>query len=149
MAQIARRERCTIRIEVARPKHSPRDSPPTIVSFGMNDQSDRDPLASTLRSWSHTPAPAPDFRDQVWSRIRSASSAAPSPFASILRFPSALPLAASLALLLSIAAGTGTAFALNRTVSTDRMAAAYVRTIDPVQLTASGAHSAHAHAHHP
>lgn len=120
----------------------------------MNDPDSRDPLASTLHAWRHEPAPTPDFHDQVWTRIRSevgttSPAVALAKEGNILRFPSALPLAASLALLLSIAAGTGTAFALNHTRSTDRMAAAYVRTIDPVQLTASGAHSAHAHAHHP
>lgn len=104
---------------------------------------DHDPLSPLLRGWKHTPAPAPDFRDQVWSRIRSSSSAAaPS---NILRFPSALPLAASLAILASVAAGTGTAFALNRTLSTERMAVAYVRTIDPVQMTATDAHTSHVH----
>ncbi len=106
---------------------------------------DNDPLSPLLRGWEHKPSPAPDFRDQVWGRIRSAETAAPARIASILRFPSALPLAASIAVLLSIAAGTGTAFALNRTLSTDRMAVAYVRTIDPVQMTAGGSHATHAH----
>jgi hypothetical protein len=116
---------------------------------------DHDPLSPLLRRWQHAPSPAPGFRDQVWTRIHSSAgtTAAPARSATLLRFPSALPLAASLAILASIAAGTGTAFALNRTLSNDRMAAAYVRTIDPVQLTASGgAHStsAHTHAHdHP
>jgi hypothetical protein len=119
----------------------------------MNAPDSRDPLASTLRTWRHTPAPAPAFRDQVWARIHTSADTALARHATLLRFPSALPLAASLAILASIAAGTGTAFALNRTLSTDRMAAAYVRTIDPVQLTAPGgvhSTSAHTHAHdHP
>jgi hypothetical protein len=107
---------------------------------------DHDPLSPLLRGWEHQPAPAPDFRDQVWARIRSAETAAPARTASIFHFPSALPLAASLAILASIATGTGTAFALNRTLSTERMAVAYVRTIDPVQMTAAGdAHASHNH----
>lgn len=108
----------------------------------MNDHDSRDPLASTLRTWRHEPAPAPDFGKAVWARIRSAETA-PARTASIFPFPSVLPLAASLAILASIAAGTGTAFALNRTLSTERMAVAYVRTIDPVQMTAADASHNH------
>ncbi len=109
----------------------------------------RDPLSSTLHTWRHEPAPAPDFNDQVWARIHSAdhpgaTSTARRPFA-FLSFRQALPLAASVAVLLSVAAGSGTAFALNHTRTTQRMAAAYVRSIDPVQMTASS--TAHAHAH--
>jgi len=103
---------------------------------------DHDPLSPLLRGWEHKPAPAPDFRDQVWARIRAPETVTP---ANVLRFPSALPLAASLAILASIAAGTGTAFALNRTLATERMAVAYVRSIDPVQMTAGGDHASHNH----
>lgn len=106
----------------------------------MNDPTPRDPLSSALRAWRHKPGPAPDFRARVWTRIRSADTART---ASVFPFPQALPLAASLAILASVAAGTGTAFALNRTLSTERMAVAYVRTIDPVQLSAAGTHSPH------
>lgn len=117
----------------------------------MNDPAPRDPLSSTLQSWHHEPAPAPDFNTGVWSRIRSAETTAAAPvsaLARILHFPSssAFPVAASLAIIVSLAAGTGGAFALNRTVTTERMAAAYVRTIDPIQMTAAnGAHVSHAH----
>lgn len=106
----------------------------------MNDPTHRDPLSSSLRAWRHEPVPAPDFRDRVWTRIRSTDTART---ASVFHFPQSLSLAASLAILASVAAGTGTAFALNRTLSTERMAVAYVRTIDPVQLTAAGDHSPH------
>jgi hypothetical protein len=111
----------------------------------MNDHDSRDPLGATLRTWRHEPAPSPDFDKAVWARIRSAETSAPTHTASILHFPSAFPLAASVAVLLSIAAGTGTAFALNRTLSTDRMAAAYVRSIDPFQMTAGDTHVSHDH----
>jgi len=97
----------------------------------------RDPLSSTLKLWQHEPAPAPDFRNQVWNRIHASVDRSS---ASIFHFPGALPLAASLAVLFSIAAGSGTAFALNQSLTTDRMAAAYVRTIDPVQMTALESH---------
>lgn len=99
----------------------------------------RDPLSATLQTWRHEPAAAPDFNKDVWARIHSAESVRPA--ATVFHFPSALPLAACLAILFSLAAGTGGAFALNRTLTTDRMAAAYVRTIDPVQMTATQTHS--------
>lgn len=122
----------------------------------MNDSAPRpprDPLSSTLQTWRHDPDPAPDFNSTVWARIQSTESAAfapPStgPFARIFRFPfpSAFPLAASIALLASLAIGSGGAFALSRTRTTERMAVAYVRSIDPVQMTApNGAHASHLH----
>jgi hypothetical protein len=110
-------------------------------------KSPRDPLSSTLQSWHHEPAPAPEFNDQVWARIHAAAApSAAHASATILHFPWALRLAASLAVLLSLATGSGTAFALNQTRTTERMALAYVRTIDPVQMTSSaGPHQAHLH----
>lgn len=101
---------------------------------------DHDPLSPLLGSWKHTPAPAPDFTAGVWSRIRTAEATAP---ASIIRFPFAmpLPLAASLAVTLSILAGTLGALAVNQAQTTDRMAAAYVRSIDPIQMTGGHAHT--------
>lgn len=115
----------------------------------------RDPLSSTLRSWRHEPAPAPDFNASVWSRIHAAETAgATSPAVSLfnlfrLPFAAPFPLAAGLAILLSLAAGTGGAFALNRTVTAERMAAAYVRSIDPVQMTVlEGPHHDHVHPAH-
>ncbi len=132
------------------PKHSPRGSPSASVIPGMKHP--RDPLSSTLQSWHHEPTPAPDFRNQVWARIHAVeatSATTPSTHARpapTFPFANALPLAASLAVLLSLAAGSGTAFALNQSRATERMAAAYVRTIDPVQMTAaSGAHPSHVH----
>ncbi|CAM3122745.1 hypothetical protein [Rariglobus hedericola] len=103
----------------------------------------RDPLPSTLQTWKHEPAPDAGFNDRVWARIRSCETTAPS---IVLRFPGALPLAASLAVLLAAAAGTTTAFALNRSQSTERMAAAYARSIDPILMTDSRA-VPHTHPH--
>jgi hypothetical protein len=113
----------------------------------MNDHESRDPLSPLLGSWKHSPAPAPDFAKDVWSRIRTAESAAPAEPASVIRFPFAipLPLAASVAVTLSILAGTLAALGVNRSQSADRMAAAYVRTIDPIQMTTG----AHGHADSP
>lgn len=103
----------------------------------MNDHDSRDPLHPILRGWEHTPAPAPDFADGVWSRIRSSESSA-----SIIRFPFAipLPLAACVAVTFSVLAGTFGALALNHAQTADRMAAAYVRTIDPIQMTGGHDH---------
>jgi hypothetical protein len=100
----------------------------------------RDPLSSTLHSWHHEPVPAPDFNDQVWGRIRIPEAAARSRF-TLLHFH--LPLAASIAVVLSIATGMGGAFALNHNRTNERMASAYVRSIDPVQMTAYSTNHIH------
>lgn len=50
----------------------------------------------------------------------------------VIRFPMALPLAASLAIL----AGIGAGVIANRSQADHRFAAAYARTIDPLQMTA-------------
>ena len=97
-----------------------------------------DPLKRLLASWSHEPTPAPEFATEVWSRIRSAESAPR--LAPIIRFPWALPLAASIAVMLSVAAGTRSALALNHAEATARQAAAYVRSVDPVQMSATHEH---------
>ena len=98
-----------------------------------------DPLTSLLASWRHNPAPASDFNAGVWARIQAGEHARP--LAPIVQFPWVLPLAASVAVLLSIAGGTGWAIALNEAQSADRMASAYVRSIDPVQMSAHPAHN--------
>jgi hypothetical protein len=100
-----------------------------------------DPLSRVLQSWKHDPAPAPDFNKAVWARIRSAEVSMTSPSEALakegqlLAFPRQLPLAASFAVLLAGLAGTGAALTLNHGQSTDRMAAAYVRSIDPLQMS--------------
>ena len=98
-----------------------------------------DPLSSLLASWQHESAPVTDFNDGVWARIRAGESSVP--LAPILRFPWALPLAASVTVLLSLLAGTGSALALNRAQAVEHMAAAYVRSVDPVQMSAIHAES--------
>ena len=101
---------------------------------------DPDPkLSNVLKTWKHDPAPAPGFTDTVWSRIhRDAPAQTPVPApAHILRFPLPLSLAASISVILAVLAGTGAGLALNHSRATDRMAAAYVRSIDPLQMTAT------------
>jgi len=104
-----------------------------------------DPLSRVLKSWKHDPAPSPDFAKTVWARIDAAEPApAPSFFGQLLHFPGQLPIAASFAVILAVLAGTGAGLALNHGQSTDRMAAAYVRSIDPLQMTAD-ATASHSH----
>ena len=104
-----------------------------------------DPLTHVLKSWKHDPAPSPNFAKTVWARIDAADQApAPSFFAQLLHFPGRLPIAASFAVIFAVLAGTGAGLALNRGQSTDRMADAYVRSIDPLQMTAD-ATASHTH----
>ena len=97
-----------------------------------------DPLQPLLASWEHSPSDASDFNAGVWARLQSGERART--FAPIIRFPWLLPLAASVTVLLSVAAGTGSALALNRAQSAERMASAYVRSVDPVQMLAAHDH---------
>lgn len=105
---------------------------------------DRDELSVLLRTWRHDPAPAPDFASGVWRRLRTADRpVATRRLGDLLRFPLpfALPIAAGFAVVLGVTAG----LASNRTQATERMAAAYARTIDPILMTSAGAANTHAH----
>lgn len=98
---------------------------------------DRDPLAELLSHWQPTPAEAPDFAAEVHRRLRRAqprAGAIPTGgrFARLVAFPIALPLAAGIAIVL----GVTTALTLNHAQLQDRMANAYARSIDPLQMTA-------------
>ncbi|MDP1581548.1 MAG: hypothetical protein Q8M02_14860 [Candidatus Didemnitutus sp.] len=87
-----------------------------------------DSLSSLLQRWHHAPAPAPEFTVGVWSRIEaSRGERLQSAF-----FRWALPLAASVALLLGVSVARIEA----KREHADTMAAYYMRTIDPVQITA-------------
>ncbi len=107
-----------------------------------------DPLSDLLARWQPRPGPAPDFAAGVHARLarsrpRSVAERPASLFARVLAWPASLPLAAALALVLGVASAVG----LQRTRSAELMADAYARSIDPVQLAASGA--PHGHDHHP
>jgi len=105
---------------------------------------DRDPnLSNVLRSWRHTVAGAPRFNAEVWTRIEAARDA-PWTVAEFLarrsglpaqEFRWAVPVVATLALVFAMAAGAGAGVLHTRLTENDRMAAAYVQTIDPLQLT--------------
>ena len=104
-----------------------------------------DPLSRVLKSWKHAPPPSPDFAKTVWAHIDAAEPApAPSFFAQLLYLPRQLPITASFAVILAVLAGTGAALTINHEQATDRMAAAYVRSIDPLQMTADTT-AAHSH----
>lgn len=89
--------------------------------------SNHDPLSDLLKSWRHEPPEAPRFNAGVWARIEAGRKE--SNLVSFYRW--ALPLAASVALLLGVGSGIFEA----RQKHADRMAAAYVRTVDPLQMT--------------
>lgn len=96
-----------------------------------------DPLQDLLQRWRHEAPPAPAFRDAVWARIAQAETA--SPVAPLIPFRLILPLAASLTLIASVAAGVGAGLSVARSQTADRMATAYARSIDPL-LKSAGEH---------
>ena len=89
--------------------------------------SNHDPLSNLLKSWRHEPPAEPRFSAGVWMRIEAGRKE--SNVVAFYRW--ALPLVASLALLL----GVGSAMLEVRHKHADRMAAAYVRTVDPLQMS--------------
>ncbi|MBL9214438.1 MAG: hypothetical protein JNG83_03075 [Opitutaceae bacterium] len=86
-----------------------------------------DSLSRLLSSWRHEPAARPDFAAEVWTRVEARGQAGPEK----AFFRWALPLAAGIAVL----AGAGTGLRESRQDHADRMAAAYVRGVDPLQMT--------------
>jgi len=109
----------------------------------MNDD---DSLSPLLKTWRHQPREASDFNRGVWARLRTAPATKDSSvFGWLIDFPligarRAMPIAASLALLLSLAAGSGVAFAYESLTRNDRMAVAYARSIDPLQMASAHVH---------
>ena len=106
---------------------------------------DRDPEVSrVLQSWQHEPRPAPRFNAEVWARIEAAREmpwGAAAFIAQGLGIPArhfrwVLPLGASLLLALAATLGAGVGYLQTSLTQTDRMASAYVQTIDPLQMTA-------------
>ncbi len=107
---------------------------------------DHDPnLTRVLKSWEHEPRPAPRFNAEVWTRIEAAREAPWTAAAIIARslglpaqyFRWALPLGASIVLALAATLGAGVGILQTSRQQTDRMAAAYVQTIDPLQMSAT------------
>jgi hypothetical protein len=97
----------------------------------------KDPLQHLLQRWRPEPKASPGFAAGVWARIEQpdvAPRAAP-----VIPFRFILPLAASLTLIASVAAGVRTGLSVARSQTADRMAANYARSIDPL-LKASSDH---------
>ncbi|MDR0352627.1 MAG: hypothetical protein LBI02_04505 [Opitutaceae bacterium] len=107
------------------------------------DPHDPDPLSRLLQSWRTTPARIGDeaFAAGVWRRLgpraeaRAAFAWLPRLFAS--------PLAACFLVIASALAGGSAALAYNHATKTERMAAAYARTIDPLQMAPAGTRAGH------
>tara|TARA_R110002050_G_scaffold286990_1_gene437860 strand:- start:248 stop:559 length:312 start_codon:yes stop_codon:yes gene_type:complete len=96
-----------------------------------------DPLGPLLSRWQPDVAPAdPSFAAEVWRRIDQPVHVRPSPLARLIRFPAALPLAAGLAIM----CGVVTAVSVNRAEHRATLAAAYARSIDPLQLVGAMHH---------
>jgi hypothetical protein len=109
----------------------------------MNDQ---DPhLSGVLRSWQHEVPDTPRFNAEVWTRIEAARESPQTVtafFGQRLGIPAryfrwALPLTVSLTLAIAAAAGARVGALQTSHFLNDRMAAAYVRTIDPLQMAAN------------
>lgn len=105
-----------------------------------------DPLSDLLRRADPAAqGTAPDsaaFAASVRARIQSADTEARLRPRGLARH--LLPLAAALAVLASVLAGSSAALAAHRRDNTEHFASAYARSVDPVLMHAS--HSASAHA---
>ncbi len=107
----------------------------------MNHPHDQDPLSGLLQSWRAEPARIDDaeFAGGVWARIGPRRAAGATAMLRLF----ASPLAACFLVAASALAGGGAALAYNHATQTERMAAAYVRTVDPLQMAHAGAHAGH------
>ncbi len=86
-----------------------------------------DPVETVLQAWQPKPSPQEDFPQAVHARIQQteAKTAGIHP-----RFQATLPLAASLAIVAGIIAGT----TIGNAADEKAMADAYARSIDPVRM---------------
>jgi hypothetical protein len=109
-------------------EENPRDFPGPGVSPYVSHP---DPLSDLLKTWRHEPPAEPGFNAGVHARLARAR-----PETNVVSFYRwALPLAASVALIL----GVGSAVQAARHQHADRMAAAYAQSIDPLQMNLTGA----------
>lgn len=99
-----------------------------------------DPLGPLLAAWRSDVPADPSFAVGVWQRIDRDRVPRRPRLARLLEFPVALPLAAGFAILCGIA----TAVQVNRLEHRADLAAAYARSIDPLQL-AGTPHPDHSH----
>jgi hypothetical protein len=103
-----------------------------------------DPLSNLLQSWRHQPPEAPRFQAEVWTRIQSAQTRSESAgiftgwFGSSTRLlHQAWPIAAVLTVTLSVLAGASAGWVQGHHRAEALQADAYVRSIDPLQMTGS------------
>jgi len=118
---------------------------------------ERESLSSLLKTWRIPPAESSDFSDAVWSRIHFAEKQkperSPGAFAILARafripaehFSWALPVAAGLVVMASIAAGTTAAHVYDSQRRTELMAPAHARSIDPLLMANASSHATHRH----
>lgn len=102
----------------------------------------RDPLSDCLQQWR---APLPDttgFNASVWRRIHETNTDESILVLPVLR-PLPFAMAASITLLLAAVAGSSVAYAYGELTRDNRMAAAYTRSIDPIQKTSAEIAYAH------
>jgi len=90
--------------------------------------------------------PADDFAAGVHARILASEASRPRALAGFAR--QLFPLAAALAVLASIGAGSAVAYAREREARADSFATAYARNIDPWQKHAAATSPSDAHAAH-
>ncbi len=99
-------------------------------------QDDHRDLSRLLQSWQvPTPSSSGDFERQVWTRIHRAPSTTQR--TGVFGLPSTLRAAACWAAVLAAFGGSAAAYAYDSLTRDERMAAAHVRTLDPLQITAA------------
>lgn len=99
-------------------------------------------LSRLLEAWRHEPPPAPRFNAEVWTRVgrmRDASWAAATYVTRVLGLPGrcvrwVMPLGAALLMALAAFLGAGAGRLHTSLTRTNRMASAYLKTIDPLQM---------------
>ena len=118
---------------------------------------ERDPVSDLLKTWRIPPAESSHFSHAVWRRIHSAETQqrelSPGAFALLARvfripaeqFRWALPVAAGLVVMASIAAGTTAAHVYDSQRRTELMASAHARSIDPLLMADASGPTGHRH----
>ncbi|AHF89038.1 hypothetical protein OPIT5_00880 [Opitutaceae bacterium TAV5] len=118
-----------------------------------------DPLGRLLATWQPPPPVRdPGFEDAVRARLRTrarGADTAPVPFVAgdgrerLLRFPALLPLATAASVALAALLGATAALTVSHNRATERMASAYVASINPLERVHAGHSAAPAGHVHP
>lgn len=99
-------------------------------------------ISRLLGTWRHVPPSAPRFNAEVWARIdavRDVSWAIASQVTRALGLPGrcvrwVIPVGAALLVAFAAFVGAGAGYLQTSLTRTERMADAYVKTIDPLQM---------------